>query len=75
MSVGTWFRVILGIIGLFLIALPFLPFDLLPANKILGFLSNNALSVIIGALLVILTFWLWRIAVRRRMMLYGPLYK
>jgi hypothetical protein len=75
MTIGAWFRLILGIIGLFLIALPFLPFNMLPASQILGFLSNNALSIIAGALLVILAFWLWRIARRRRMMLYGPLYR
>ena len=75
MTIGAWFRLILGIIGIFLIALPFLPLNLLPASQIIGFLSNNALSIIVGALLVILAFWLWRMAVRRRMMLYGSLYR
>jgi len=75
MTIVAWFRAILGILGLFLIALPFLPLTLLSSTNYISFLSNKVLSIITGALLVILAFWLWRIAVRRRMMLYGPLYR
>jgi len=75
MAIGAWFRLILGIIGIFLIALPFLPFNLIPNSQIISFLSNKNISIIAGALLVILAFWLWRMAIRKRMMLYGQLYR
>jgi hypothetical protein len=75
MTITAWFRLILGIIGVVLIALPFLPFNLLPTSQIISLLSNNTLSIIAGSLLVIFAFWLWRMAIRRKMMLYGQLYR
>jgi len=62
----------LGILGLALIALPFLPLNILPAGSLVGIdiLDNNALSIIVGALLVIIAFLLWR-RERKRRMLFG----
>lgn len=56
------FRKLLFVIGLVLIALPFLPFDIIPAGSLIGIdlLNNNILSVVIGAIILLLAFWSWR---------------
>jgi hypothetical protein len=64
------FRKFLFVLGLFLIALPFLPFNIIPQGSLVGFdiLSNNILSIAAGVLLIILAFLSWR---RERRMLFS----
>ena len=60
-------RRIFFVIGIVLVALPFLPFSLIPEDSILGFVSNDILSIALGILVLIFAFLSWR-ASRRRMM-------
>jgi hypothetical protein len=66
------FRKLLFFLGLILIALPFLPFHLVPEGSIVGIdlLNNNVLLVVIGILLLILVFWSWK-SERKKILLEG----
>jgi len=63
-------RKLLFVIGLLLIVLPFLPFNIIPAGSLVGIssLDNTILSVVIGVLLLLLVFWSWK---RERKRLFG----
>ena len=66
------FRKLLFVLGVILIALPFLPLNLIPAGSLVGIdvLDNNILSIALGIFLVILALWSWN-RERKRRMLFG----
>ena len=66
------FRKLLFIIGIILIALPFLPLNLIPAGSLVGIdmFGNDILSIALGIILVILALWSWN-RERKRRMLFG----
>ena len=68
------FRKLLFVLGVILIALPFLPLNLIPAGSLVGIdvLDNNILSIALGIFLVILAFWSWNRERKRRRLFGGP---
>ncbi len=66
-------RRLFGFIGVVLIALPFLPLDLLPQETLVEFISNDVLSIVAGILVLVLVFMSWnRERKMRRMLFMGP---